>query len=344
MRVSIVVPCHNAEAFVGEAIESALAQTHPETEVIVVDDGSTDGSADVAARYGARVRLLRTSHGGGSRARNAGLRVAAGEAVLFLDADDLLGVDTVAHQVRALERSAPRTIARAPWSGLALRGGAWVPMRPVSRVRPSMDAIAARLVSVFDPTAALLLPTALVRELGGWDETLTKNQDGDIVLRALLAGARYEPAAGSPVFYRTYGAASRSVSSGRSEGDLRSCIRVLEKATDALLATGRFETYRLWVGRAYHDLARIHYFALPGLSLECARRGFALAGRDSIWGPRPHVLLTRLLGFEGKERLAAALARMGFGREGRRVRARLLEESRTRGPERLGSSPTSPGA
>lgn len=331
MRVSIVIPCHNGETFLGEAIESALAQTHPETEVIVVDDGSTDGSAQVAARYEARIRLIRTPRGGGSRARNEGLRIAAGEAVVFLDADDLLGIDTVAHQVRALERSSPRTIARAPWASLALRHGAWVPVPPESPVRPSGDAIAARLVRVFDPPAALLWPTALVRELGGWDETLTKNQDGDLVLRALLAGARYEPAGGSPVFYRTYGAASRSVASGRGEGDLRSCMHVLEKATETLNASGRFETYRLWVGRAYHDLARLHYFALPEPSLECARRGLALAGRDSIWGPRPHVLLTRLLGFERKERLAAALARMGFGRGGRRVRARPVEESRTGG-------------
>lgn len=331
MRASIVIPCYNAESFLGKAIESALAQTHPETEVIVVDDGSTDGSAQVAARYEARVRLIRTPHGGGSMARNAGLRIAAGEAVVFLDADDLLGIDTVAHQVRALERSSPRSIARAPWAPLALRQEAWVPVPRAFPARPSMDAIAARLVSVFDPTAALLWPTALVRELGGWDETLTKNQDGDLVLRALLAGARYEPASGSPVFYRTYGAASRSVSSGRAEGDLQSCMRVLEKATDTLRASGRFKTYRLWVGRGYHDLARGHYFALPELSLECVRRGLALVGRDSIWGPRSHVLLTRLLGFERKERLAAALARMGFGRAGRRVRTRLLEESHSGG-------------
>jgi len=88
--VSIVITCFNEERFLPEAIESALSQIYPFVETIVVDDGSTDGSVKVAARYEPRVTVVRKVNGGLSSARNAGIEAAAGEYVTFLDADDIL--------------------------------------------------------------------------------------------------------------------------------------------------------------------------------------------------------------------------------------------------------------
>ncbi|MBK8909688.1 MAG: glycosyltransferase [Rhodospirillales bacterium] len=88
--VSIIIPCWNAEAFVGEAIDSALAQTYRNAEVIVIDDGSTDGSLEVIKSYGDRIRWETGPNRGAPAARNRGLALAAGAYVLFLDADDLL--------------------------------------------------------------------------------------------------------------------------------------------------------------------------------------------------------------------------------------------------------------
>ncbi len=99
MRVSIVVNNHNYAAFVGRAIDSALEQTHADTEVLVVDDGSTDGSRAVIAGYGGRVRTLFKPNGGQGSAYNAGFAAATGEVVFFLDADDWL-------YPRAAERAA----------------------------------------------------------------------------------------------------------------------------------------------------------------------------------------------------------------------------------------------
>jgi hypothetical protein len=88
--VSIVVVNHDYEQFVGAAIESALAQTHPRTEVVVVDDGSTDGSREVIARYADRVRVVHKSNGGQGSGYNEGFAHAQGDLVVFLDSDDLL--------------------------------------------------------------------------------------------------------------------------------------------------------------------------------------------------------------------------------------------------------------
>ena len=87
--VSVVVPCYNGAPFLRETLESALAQTHPPLEVIVVDDGSTDDSAAIAEGFGPPVRVIRQGNQGESVARNRGVEAATGEWVAFLDADDL---------------------------------------------------------------------------------------------------------------------------------------------------------------------------------------------------------------------------------------------------------------
>src|SRR5919107_192619 len=87
--VSVVIPCYNQAHFLSEAIESVLAQTYPYFEIIVVDDGSTDNTSEVAGRYSG-VRCIRQDNQGLSGARNSGLRHSKGEYLVFLDADDRL--------------------------------------------------------------------------------------------------------------------------------------------------------------------------------------------------------------------------------------------------------------
>ena len=100
--VSVVIPCFNGERFVGQAVESALGQTRPALEVIVVDDGSTDGSAEVVARYGGQVRLIRQDNRGRAGAVATGVQAARGELIALLDADDLWVPQKLEWQVGAL--------------------------------------------------------------------------------------------------------------------------------------------------------------------------------------------------------------------------------------------------
>lgn len=88
--VSIIIPCYNAEAYVAEAIQSALDQTYPNCEVIVIDDGSTDGSLKVIQSFGTRIRWHTGPNRGGCVARNLGLEMAQGEWIQFHDADDIM--------------------------------------------------------------------------------------------------------------------------------------------------------------------------------------------------------------------------------------------------------------
>ncbi|MDE2493950.1 MAG: glycosyltransferase family 2 protein [Alphaproteobacteria bacterium] len=88
--VSVVIPCYNAEQWLSQAIESVLEQTTPPAEIIVVDDGSTDASADVARRFGSRIIYVRQANHGSCAARNRGLRLTSGLLIQYMDADDLL--------------------------------------------------------------------------------------------------------------------------------------------------------------------------------------------------------------------------------------------------------------
>ena len=108
--VSVVITAWNMEAWIGETLDSALAQTHPHVEVIVVDDGSTDSTPAILARYAGRIRTLRQSNQGLAAARNAGIALSRGEYVALLDADDLWTPDKLAVQVAVA--------ARHPDSGL----------------------------------------------------------------------------------------------------------------------------------------------------------------------------------------------------------------------------------
>jgi glycosyltransferase involved in cell wall biosynthesis len=100
--VSVVIPAYNSEEFIGEAIQSALAQTLRVSEIIVVDDGSSDQTAKVAANLGASV--IRQEHGGISVARNAGIRAAKHDWIAFLDADDLWEPKKIEYQWTAIRR------------------------------------------------------------------------------------------------------------------------------------------------------------------------------------------------------------------------------------------------
>lgn len=104
LRVSVIIPNFNYGRFIGETIESALAQTYSNIEVIVADDGSTDDSVEVIRHYGDRVKLVRQNHEGVSSARNRAAAESTGGFLAFLDSDDIWQADKIEKQVRVFER------------------------------------------------------------------------------------------------------------------------------------------------------------------------------------------------------------------------------------------------
>lgn len=182
--VSIVIPNHNLGAFVGEAIDSALAQTHRETEVIVVDDGSTDDSLtrirDSPAFGHGAIRLVEQANQGVSRARNAGARLARGEHIAFLDADDLLAPTYVERCLEAL-RPAPPSVAYA-YTQMQLFGAE----SSVFESRPFSRWVLLRGNFV---NASALLRREVFDRVGGWDPSFSLGyEDYELWVRMLDRG------------------------------------------------------------------------------------------------------------------------------------------------------------
>ncbi len=181
--VSIVIPCHNLGAFAGEAIESALAQTYEPVEVVVIDDGSTDDSADVIARYSGRVRAIRQERTGLERAYNRAVGEASGEYVARLDADDLFAPRYLEELWQALERSPEASYA---YCRPLLFGARTGPMRCIP-----FSAYFLVLRTNFVNASALMRRADFI-DAGGYAEDLGEHafEDWDLWLRLLSAGKR----------------------------------------------------------------------------------------------------------------------------------------------------------
>ncbi len=222
--VSVVIPVRDLRTYLPEAIESVLAQTVPaETvEVIVVDDGSTDGSGEVAERYAPRVRVLRQPSRGLPAARNAGIDAASAPYLQFLDADDRLLPEK-------LEASLA-VFAADPGVGLVYSGcrfiderGAPLPQEGWSREEGD---VLSRLVlgNLINPHMALVRRDHVVRA-GGFDEGLTSLEDWDLWLRLARQGVRWRCVDRALVEYRVRaGAMHQNV-----ERMLENRLRVLDK-------------------------------------------------------------------------------------------------------------------
>jgi glycosyltransferase involved in cell wall biosynthesis len=204
--VSIIIPCFNAERWIEYAVESALSQTWPEIEIIVVNDGSTDKSLSVLARLaGPRVTVVDQPNRGASSARNVGLLRAKGQFIQFLDADDLLSPTKIGNQVRQLLDAGPTAVSTARWARFRDDPiAAAVTENSLFRDLDPVDFMIANIGSgqMMHP-AAWLIPVEIARISGPWDESLSLNDDGEYFSRVVLASRRVVHSRESLSLYRS---------------------------------------------------------------------------------------------------------------------------------------------
>jgi glycosyltransferase involved in cell wall biosynthesis len=190
--VSVIMAAYNVEPFIGAAIDSVRSQTFSDLELLVVDDGSTDGTARVAeqhTRSDPRVRLLRQENRGLSAARNVALRHSRGEYIAILDSDDAWTPSFLAAQVDILQRRPEVDIVTGnAWLlGGSLHGRTACPS-PDARPEPDLEHL------LKDETAVFIMSVfrrRVYETIGGFDETFRSNEDYDYWLRAAVAGFRF---------------------------------------------------------------------------------------------------------------------------------------------------------
>lgn len=195
--VTIIIPALNERGLVGMVLRNALTATDEKSEVILVDDGSTDGTAEEAERlFGSQIQIVRHDRSQGlAAARNTGLTRARGEFVQFLDADDTLPNGKVTAQAAALRRD-PQLAAVYCRAERAIG----FTMRQVRQL-PSGDLWPELLRGNFIPVHALLFRTEAIRAVGGFDPEYRRCEDYRLLLRLASDGARFGCIPELSVFY-----------------------------------------------------------------------------------------------------------------------------------------------
>ncbi len=305
-EVSILIPCHNAEPWIDRCVESALAQTHPETEVLVMDDGSTDSSRELFRRFGGRIRVLEQERSGANQARNRLLSEAEGRWVQFLDADDELLPDKIALQLKEGGNTRADVLAGGVISEI------WKCGKPQSREVCSVDAgsdlIELWMAWRFPQTGGLLWRKEALIGIGGWKEDLPCCQDYEVVMRAIQQGLVLVPTSNAGAIYRLWSEETLSRKNVFQTLKMRTALSF--SMHDWLAARGRFtDRHRDALGRSLFEMSR----TLARYDLDVAAEYYhAHQDKIKLLGPAApchYRLALKLLGFRRAEQLATLYRR-----------------------------------
>jgi glycosyltransferase involved in cell wall biosynthesis len=254
--VTVIVPSLNQGQYIGEALDSIFAQTYKDYEVIVVDGGSTDGTAAAVGRYGDKVLFFRQSGKGVSRAKNQALERARGRFIAFLDADDAWYPDKLARQVALLEDHPEYGFCSSDVdffdeTGITIRSAIGAEKKPRSGMVFD-DLFANNFIS----SATIILRRECFEKVGRFDEEIFYAEDTEMWIRVAkefslgyisesLSRYRVRPEARSQSFARHY--ASLALSYGKLKGLYPDYFA----ARPALLRSAYFNLYRRWAYRHF---------------------------------------------------------------------------------------------
>jgi glycosyltransferase involved in cell wall biosynthesis len=213
--ISVIIPTYNRLEYIQQAIDSVLLQTYPYIEILVIDDGSTDGTEKrLRGKYGEKIRYLWQENQGESVARNHGLTLSKGQHVAFLDSDDLWAPKKLAIQAKILEHSTHHeavAVCSSAWRIDSL--GNPIGLRPVGRTRRLCKRQLVDFFTgpkIFAPPSNLLVRKDAMQQLEGFDPRIQYGEDWDFVIRLRHLGAILytdQPL----LFYRVHGSSQQGI-------------------------------------------------------------------------------------------------------------------------------------
>jgi glycosyltransferase involved in cell wall biosynthesis len=238
--VSILIPAFNAGRWIGETIRSALGQTWPRKEIIVVDDGSTDQTLSLARQFASKeVSVVTQANQGAAAARNKAFALCQGDWIQWLDADDLMAPEKISCQLAAEDDRAAETLHACAFATFYRypQGAVRVSRRLYRDLDPADWLVAALDTGDWLPPHAWLVSRRLTQHAGPWDERLSLNDDGEYFCRLVSLSSRVKFHDQTLCFYRTGN--TRSLSRTRSEKALQSLLLSVRLTIDHLLKRDR---------------------------------------------------------------------------------------------------------
>ena len=183
MSVSIIIPTYNQARFLGAAVESALRQTRPALEVIVVDDGSTDGTREILAHFGDRIRVRRQENRGPAAARNAGISAARGDFLLFLDSDDVLLPACLELLLARFETDPSLGLVYSDVEFFDVDGTLVSVADQGIEGRVARELLLLEGPVISSAGSGIMVPRRVAEEVGGFDDRLPASEDWDFCYR-----------------------------------------------------------------------------------------------------------------------------------------------------------------
>lgn len=313
--VSVLIPCYNAERWIGQTLASVFAQTWPNLEVVVVNDGSKDGSLGLLESIrDERLRVFSQENRGQTAALNRCLAEARGDFIQYLDADDLLHPEKIARQMERLLRE-PGCIATSEWARFYgepeearfVPDGTWQDLEPVDWLVEAWKDGGGMLFP-----ALWLAPRYLVERIGPWQEDLTLNNDAEYFTRLVLTSKRVLFCPGAKAYYRS--GVPGSLSGLKSEAGWRSQWKVIEACEGYLRKAEDSERTRRPLAMLWQRYAHACYPQQPTLADAAVARARQLhTVRAWPGGGRAFRLVTRLFGWKAARRLQVAYYRRRYG-------------------------------
>lgn len=298
--VSVLIPCYNAEAWVRQSVESALNQTYPNKEVIVVDDGSTDGSLAALREFGNSIQLETGPNRGGNAARNRLLALSRGKWLSYLDADDYLLPDKIKRQVEFILVNPNLDVVYSPFI-IRVESEGSERENPI----PEKNDVVANYLS-WGPfsTNSVLLRRASIAEIGGWKESQKVCQEHELLARMLINGCQFGLLDIAGSVYRFHG--SHTVSFKSRDATIRQRMLLTDRMADYLATTGQLSGKRRgMVARARFEAARSMYRVDRAYARKLMRQAIASGPiPSSPAAPRSYRVAQRLLGFDMAEQIA----------------------------------------
>lgn len=303
--VSVIIPCYNAEKWVAEAIQSALDQAWPNSEVIVIDDGSTDGSLAVIKSFGDRIIWQTGTNRGGNAARNSGLEMCHGEWLQYLDADDYLLPEKISKQVEFIMANPKADIVYSPvilehWS----ESNPWQELLPIPELQDPWELLARWYLP---QTGAPLWRKQAIVDVGAWKQGQSCCQEHELYLRLLMADKAFAYCASNGAVYRQW---SEHTVCKRDKPELhRRRLEIEQRMEEFLRERGKLTSARLRaINQARFEIARMVWQFDPKFAAEVvetikfSQPDFMPAGNSA---PSHYRAIYRMLGFHTAEIVAA---------------------------------------
>ncbi|KIA95108.1 hypothetical protein OC25_07150 [Pedobacter kyungheensis] len=273
--VTVIIPFYNASIYLNKCVESVIAQTWPEIEIILVDDGSTDGSLALASAYRAEnIRLFSLKKGGAARARNKGMLEAKGSYIQFLDADDFISADKIEQQVLAAAQNPGKLMV---CSTIHFQKEDQLPTLLPSAyeerfIKSTDDPVyfLTRLWGGLDNKGAMvqpntwLTPKKIIDKAGFWNENLTLDDDGEFFSRVVLQSKGIVKTEGYNYYRKSTGA--KNLSASQTKSAYQSLLESALSKKEQLLSRTDSHDANFAIYRLLHNVAVLSYPNYPTIS------------------------------------------------------------------------------